>query len=217
MKIFEIIEPRTIEKIRQQPFDKNRVELQNLIHQEKYGKDDPNRGFYAKGRPSIHDPFMYTKISAQPVNLEDDGYFNYVQAIKPYIQSNPYLPRVYVIKIDKDSEGKAVPKYQMEKLFNLRELDKNDLDTRDEILRPISEKIFFEPPENPKGLFYRIGRALNFGEYDEIKDKKLIQALELIREVNKNDNFEFDLHRNNFLYRRGPYGIQLVIADPLAG
>lgn len=174
-------------------------------------RDEPNRGVYSKGRSNFQDPFMFTKISTRPVKLENDAYYNYVQAIKPYISSNPYLPRVYVIKTDIDSEGRAIPKYQMEKLFNLTDFDD------EEELKPIGEKIFTNPPSNIIDTLKSIRRALENGIYAGIKDKKLIQALQIIKQVHDSSDYKFyyDLHDGNFLFRKGPYGIQLVISDPL--
>jgi hypothetical protein len=218
MRIFEIIEPKTIIKQREKPFDPVYLDTQRLKHQVRYHDDYPGRGLYSKGRGNIQDPHMFTKITVKSLPLEHDPYYNYVKAIEPYISSNPYLPRVYVTKVVKDQTGKVFPKYQIEKLFTLDQISGNDSELRQELLNTLYKKLIRDPkPEDPIFLFKIIRSALQQNDFSRIKDSLLRQALSIIRDlVSKNyDDFDFDLHDGNFLFRTGPNGVQMVLADPL--
>lgn len=228
MKIFEIIEPRTVEKQRKVPFDLRSMDRHHEYHLDIHNKKDSGgnpeppagRGVYSKGRTSIRDPFMFTKLSVYPRSidyLEDDAYFNYVQAIRPYIASNPYFPRVYIVKLEKDERGLIRPKYQMEKL--LSRLDLGDNDTADSLLESINQRIFTKSScghrGDPERLFYLIPDALITGSYRCITDPLLKEALKIIRSVKKSGQFTYDLHANNILFRRTAQGIWPVLTDPL--
>lgn len=75
---------------------------------------------------------------------------------------------------------------------------------------------------NPK-MKYRFGLSrllkgvlTNQVPVDAIQDSKLKQALMLMKKVVKDGGGRGDLHMSNMMARRGPYGAQLVLTDPLA-
>jgi hypothetical protein len=49
-----------------------------------------------------------------------------------------------------------------------------------------------------------------------IVDTQLIEALNIVSSLVKKQ-FELDIHHGNFMFRRTPYGPQLVLTDPLCG
>lgn len=228
MKIFEIVEPKNVEKLRNIPFDVDLARRHADLHHDIYMQDDPKfsggpipgRGLYSKGRTSIQDPFMFSKISVSlktEEELESDSYYNYVNAIKPYIASNPYFPRVYVVKIEKDRTGLIKIKYQIEKLLDLKELG-NTPEERGELLRSINRRILNQPPLLPLNLVHIISNATEDGNFTRIKDPLLLQAIELIRDLHdKLPGSYIDLHSGNILFRRTAQGLWPVLADPLGG
>lgn len=215
MRIFELIQSKTITRKRPIRFNPGIRDKMYTKHQQHYYGNKPATGLYSKGRPSISDPFMFTKITARPIDTYDDAYFNYIKRIKNYMGQNPYFPRVYVTKINVDSEQMKIPKYQIEKLFDKKYLERH-FDMSD-VSAYLSNKILNDPSRS-EHLFHIIRDALRNGNYQRIKDKELVQALKIIKDIKdkSNDRFDYDLHDGNFLYRIGPTGIQLVIADPLA-
>jgi hypothetical protein len=174
---------------------------------------------------------MYGKQAHMPSNLLYDGYYQYVQAIKPIMDSNPYVPRVYSIKLQRDQQGYVRPIYKMEKLVPGNSLNKKilygigvRLFGNEEWFKAISSEEFEELesydlwkytaqiisngiqayPGKPKMLSVPI-------QFDE----QLLEVMKLIKMITiKNDNIELDLHSGNIMVRPGPIP-QLVITDPL--
>lgn len=229
MRLFELIQPKT-----------DVVDLDEPHDQEQLGKEWMDRvnnskntqGVDAYGQEDEEDPHMYDKINHFPSDLENDPYYQYVQAIKPYIGSNPFLPRIYVVKLERDPSGKVKPKYKMEKLTNGSELEIESLvalanrlfnqkfthntgnkstDVKDaEQFRTYASQILDSSVyENPH----------SGGDYIDttIKDKRLRQAMNIIKNVwESNNGFGTDLHSENIMFRTTAQGPQLVITDPLS-
>lgn len=163
----------------------------------------------------------------------EDGYLSFVQSILKANRSasNPYLPRIYSVKIyrakpvkAKDGEmytpmgGQYV--IEMERLHKLDELSKEELIA-------IAERIFPQWDEQGNehhqlsALLRAIGRAAQGKpELKQIKDRQLVRALALIHNIEKRkrniSDIEMDMHGGNYMVRRTPVGPQLVIIDPLA-
>ena len=60
-----------------------------------------------------------------------------------------------------------------------------------------------------------MNRTLHSGEYDEIRDPLLAQALKAIREIAQQGDFSPDIHPENVMIRPTSVGPQMVITDPL--
>ena len=212
MRISEIIEPTTTVKQQSKPFDMDKL---NKAAEKHWSKRDSSR--FSKGKEDPADPFMFNKTSLLPSDLKDDAYYNYVMAIKPYIKSNPYFPRVYDVTLTKDSEGKIIPKYSIEKLRQTEFWVDDDGslphgETQDAML----DRLFVDPPKNSP-VYFELSKALHSGDFSNIKDKLLVNALKLIQKVKEsNPKFNYDLHIDNIRYRVGPMGPQLVLMDPLS-
>jgi hypothetical protein len=84
---------------------------------------NPEAGYYSQGYQT-KDPFLYGKKAHVPTNLDYDPYYQYVKAIEPIMDSNPYVPRVYVVKLYRDQQGYIKPDYTMEKLVKGQTLPK---------------------------------------------------------------------------------------------
>ena len=222
MRIFEIMEPQEITVDRPRPFDTKVIMAPKYLkHQAKYHSDkELPIGKYSQGRTNIQDPHSFTKItSIDPDDwpeLEDDAYYQWVKAISPYVGKNSYLPNIRLIKLVKDSEGRVIPKYQIEQLFTLEQLAQGDEKLELQILRHISRRALYKQSWSVRE---HIMRAASTMDLTRIKDPDLRAAIRIIDDVSmKNFNFVLDLHYGNFMYRNlGSYGgVQLVITDPLA-
>ena len=212
MRIQEIIEPEVNVKQQAKPFDMDKL---NKAAEKQWR--NPEKGKFSKGKENSKDPFMFDKTSLLPSELEDDAYYNYIMAAKPYMKSNPYFPRVYDITLTKDPSGKIIPKYSIEKLREL-EYGPDDegnlpaLETNDALL----DKIFFDPPKYAN-ISHEIRKVALTGDFSNVKDEMLIKALKLIQKVKEsNPKFNYDLNINNIMYRVGPMGPQIVLTDPLS-
>lgn len=207
-------------------------------------------------------------------NPEKDGYLNFLKLLSKSdrMASNPYLPRVYNVKVVDDKQYYAV----IEELVDLKDMSEDELkvigdkafgdldqamrkyqDNMDAVndnntgkysqtpTRKLGENDATEvlpdntapmdnQPQQPqqqsmaprasnKKLTYRYGLSrmlkgvlTNQVPVDAIADPKLKQALMLMKKVVRQGGGRGDLHMGNMMARRGPYGAQLVITDPLA-
>lgn len=185
-----------------------------------------NPGMYAAAYEHKKRPGTILKIGKFHSSPFEDGYLSFVQAVLKNNRSagNPYLPRIYGVKIyrpqEKDGKELRGGQYvvEMEKLYKMRELSPEEL-------MVIGSKIFksWNDDENePWQLARYLGRAARGDRtiLDDIKDKKLLQAISMIHGIEKRkrhiSDIELDLHDGNIMFRRTSIGSQLVITDPLA-
>ncbi|CAB4133542.1 hypothetical protein UFOVP257_264 [uncultured Caudovirales phage] len=220
MLLIEIIEPRaTKEKI---PVEKRAL----------------GAGAVAKVYPHETDPHMVVKkekshkdkrsLDRFGIHSRNDGFAYYVDAASPYMQSNPYLPRVYIKNTRQAKNGIVSYTYVIERLVD--RFDSNSVTP--ELIDAIAEKILVDPYfvvratkfEKWSKLTDYIDQAIRTNNYSTIKDKKLIEAGNIVHEAIskfKNDwpqsdaTIRIDLHSGNFMIRMTPVGPQLVITDPL--
>lgn len=224
MRLYEII--NTVAKTR-----KMSVPFSIDTMKDKKAKADQDffntaKGAYAYGKENPKDPHEFVKSSFMPSKLEIDAYYQYVQAIRPYIKDNPFFPRVYVIDIKQDSTGLQIPRYHIEALKSYEEFSIRSI-------VGIGESLFndfhFEydlDDENHvydawNGVLMRVNRLLldivsGYGPTRAAQSPKLIQACEVIQEVlGSNPKFKLDTHSGNFMLRGTSVGPQLVITDPM--
>lgn len=230
MKLHEILD--TSIKYRGVPdYQENGENANNRYWNNK--EKDPNAGYFSKVEPKKNDPFMVRKTNFDPVkDLEQrDGYFHYINELKKskLAEQNPYFPRVYDVKVYKDSQGKARYKADIEKLIHASELSSEELmhvgkkmfndfdrgltrmsgDTDNSIVQALSV--------GKEKILHTINMLLDdsFYSLSYIKDPTLEEAVAFLKKLHKqNPKIEFDLKSDNFMFRRGRNGPQLVITDP---
>ena len=196
-------------------------------------QDDPTVGRFSQVKPDQADPHMVNKHSFDPIqDLEKrDGYFYYIKNVSDnnMAESNPYFPRVYDVFVHKDSTGKATFDAKIEKLERAADLSEDELllvanhcfnDFDQALDRKRGYAGFTE--RKAKTQKELILRTISMLLYDSmrhqgyIKDPKLAEAMKFISDLyKKNKHVDEDLHDDNFMFRRGKYGIQMVITDPL--
>lgn len=184
------------------------------------------------------DPHLVTKSTkTDAYNLETyDVYWYYIRKIveSKINEHNPYFPRVYGVtsyklksptnKIDAKSEMRNA---KIEKLESLHSFNRDK-----ELLIPILLRI-----RNKKYLMKYLNTDENFSDIngldimtfitgfvrddialrnddEHIDDKLYLQAIKFIRNISKKA-YNVDIHMDNLMIRRTPYGLQLVITDPL--
>jgi hypothetical protein len=226
MRIDEIITPQ--EKVTQTP---KTWAMSDLRQQRSAALNTNTSGYFSKGFET-DDPFMYGKQAHMPSNLLYDGYYQYVQAIKPIMDSNPYVPRVYSIKLQRDQQGYVRPIYKMEKLVPGNSLNKKilygigvRLFGNEEWFKAYNSNEEFEELESydlwkytaqiiSDGISAYPGKPKLFSVPVQF-DEQLSEVIKLIKMITiKNDDIELDLHSGNIMVRPGPIP-QLVITDPL--
>ena len=220
MKITEIIEPQEVEKKSYRDFNPD-ISRQTQASIE---LDRDNYGRYAKGTPDRKDPLTFRKTPHQPSKLEQDAYYQYVKAAAPLMKSNPYFPRVYKITVNKDSLGQTKPSYNLETLHpNIvnPQGDQQQIAHEQQVqaLEAVMDRMFVEVPKlqtGKSGLGRYLETIAQEQDYSNVKDPKLVQALELINSVAEKGSFNWDLHAGNIAFRLTSFGPQLVLMDPLS-
>jgi len=234
MKLYEIVTPEITTQQMTKKFDTVRMNTR-MKQFAKANKFPDGVGAYATGKVSPREPHEFHKVSNMPSNLKVDAYYHYVQAILPYMDSNPYFPKIYSISIKRDKSGRTKPKYKMETLHHATKFSV-------EVLMSVGNNIFdgFDDScttsfnENVRSdhawLFMRhlIKWVIIHGTMDgctyagyevnlTLTDKYLLQAAKIIRDVlQSNLHFELDLNPDNIMVRMSPHGPHLVITDPLS-
>jgi len=176
------------------------------------------------------EPETISKILYMPIQDPSvDASYTYLYTIvrRNLAESNTYFPRVKKIVNIKDKKGYILPKFIMEKLYQAEDFEPEDLYN-------LGNRLFtnFQHRLPKKDIDDLDSYALNdaFSKsikatyrktgIQEIRDPKLEQALDLIRNIvdsNRDKGFVFDMHARNFLFRPVPGALpELVITDPIA-
>jgi len=132
---------------------------------------------------------------------------------------DPFLPRVYEIKMTTDPKGARIPRYKIEKLHTYT-------DFSEESLLGMAIGLFpnFVPPiltgETEKesiwkAMIRQIDKMID-GKSVQTDNEHLIQAVEIIKSILSNTTALNDMHSGNAMIRGTPHGPQLVLTDPVS-
>jgi hypothetical protein len=175
------------------------------------------------------------KIGSTEYNYppERDGYLMWLKTIHDH--PNPFFPQIDRLKTFKREDNRLNRTHyhvKMEKLLPGHSLSKEEAQhilqqyLNVEITPALEQTIAkqsakWETPEAEEyvSLFAKILRALITGDNTpypvHIEDKHLIEALKMLQQMHR-QRFSLDLHTNNVLFRRTPYGVQPVFTDPFS-
>lgn len=167
------------------------------------------------------DPHMVKKSSNTPMEPgETEGFRAFIEYIvKNGLTDNPHFPKVYSVKKIVGRDGKYIDSYKTEKL-----LTRNDVDFEE-------FRDFVQTTIKPEHLTWKFSNAKNNREMmdylaDNIRHEcfeksniftldSLNEACAIIDEMVESLNGANDLHGGNVLLRRTPFGLQVVLNDPL--
>lgn len=168
-----------------------------------------------------------------------DGYWAYVRALKDHPDSgNPYFPKFregteYHQRSGHTMTNRSVLSVKMERLRQLNELSEIEIES-------VLERWFGEQWKKSLSVIYGIDvyeisswwnspafvlvdimrREIDsqLTSNSKLKDCQLVDALKFIKDlvIASRDGLALDLGTNNVMYKRSPYGIQLVLTDPVA-
>lgn len=201
--------------------DVTNVNLPNRkFKQSKSQEDSIGKGRYSTVRNDPKDPHMVIKKTKFDKN--STSYHNkdvYPQFIEALINSdqkmNPYFPRVYGMKSYNDKSDDKLHKFNIERLEDLRELSAEEMDHIMSLIMDDDVRKAWRI-DNERMLAWFISEAIKKNSVrKEIKDKNLYDALTFLSKFLKK-NWFLDLHSENMMFRRTPYGPQLVITDPFS-
>lgn len=186
------------------------------------------QGAFSTVKNDRTDPHMVKKHHYAPIHADDeyiDGYVKFVNYLIANEISVTNLPRIYDVKKISDPNQQYIYTYQLEKLTPVSEVG------LDEIISLFKRTVKAEIPDRfnneddahkAREILRMMGNmfetAVTYGDYERIKDTSVIETLKVIArflEVASDDDLGFDMaNPNNIMFRRGPYGLQLVITDP---
>lgn len=173
------------------------------------------RGRFSKVMGMKKDPHMVQKKTIMKVGnphpTQEDGFTAYIDLLLANdLMDNIHFPKVYEDSKVTDKTGTERHKYTMERLVELSALS-------DEEIESIGTTHFHRMVYSPESIAEKIDEACqnNYGRKTFIKLESLRDACEIVQEIAEASRFRLDLHEGNVMARRTPYGLQLVISDPL--
>jgi len=230
MKLYELIEPTVTKKNISARFDAERSKEKKDKMTSSWRPKSFSTGSYAYGS-TTKDPHIFTKKSYYPSDLDYDAYYKYIETAMAFMKSNPYFPRVYNVKLITDKNGRIKTSYNIETLKGPEEFSPEsilamgkrmikELKAEIEDIKNRYGRIEFDDIYLSKWIFDEIVNeiygAVRMRDFDNIKDKKLIDAIQLIRDViDSGNHFADDISTNNVMLRGTSQGPQLVLADPI--
>jgi len=162
-------------------------------------KDDPQKVIKGSGRTFMR-----------------DGYTAFLEALSknPKMQSNPYFPHFSNIQIFKNKNKLWPTKAYVVEMERLHKIDT----LRQEEQDAMKENLFGEFYQGPKWPVSRIvqhviSQSGEFATPEYVKDKNLIKAEKLVKQISKHNDVQLDLQPSNFRIRRGRFMPQVVIRD----
>lgn len=231
--LLEIISTSTKERSVSGRFKSDDWEVEDDWNEREKGR---GVGRYSVVKPGS-DPHTVKKSSKTPGMDMMDGYWKFIDYVIKYkLWENPHFPRVYSIKKIKDSTGDIMFRGEIEKLEPLKGL-------RFDEIKHLYEKIFGldELPslmKNTKGLGKEELAKLYIDRFAKdisqtakgivpnwIVDESFKNAIEILKKIKEKEKssgekairgkgFIYDIHSENIMVRRTPYGLQLVFTDP---
>ena len=187
-------------------------------------------------------PHDIRKISTGADRHELDGFYFYMLALAKHSDNtNPYFPRFRAIKIYTDRHGELgvgtgnrptdyiTYSAQIEKLTTLSSLSKTE--KRSILFRLfgdrqhrgknannfIEKQLSNHQPYGYKILgIIRMSLSTNLGIIKLIVDEDFKNAIKFLKEIHEYESVEYDIHDDNIMIRRTPYGPQLVFSDPFS-
>jgi hypothetical protein len=176
-----------------------------------------------------------TKVSNIVDNRwNQDGYYNFINKVRNYKNEthNVYLPQIYDVvryksKYTENNPGRPYIVVNLEKLYELSEFTE---DEQKLVLQKICGKTFDDPKfrSDFKWEYNHLGGDIPYIIANLLKktvkkepyvfkivDKDLLKALSIVRRLH-HKGYNLDFQVVNFMFRRTPYGPQMVLTDPVS-
>ena len=189
-------------------------------------------GAFASAYANEDRPEDVRKVSGQ--SSVHDGYMRFVKALKDSQEfGNPYFPKFREASEYKNQEDhmmmkRSVYSVKTERLQQLEQLTKSEV-------AAVMERWFGENWTDVAAQLHIRNRPVNGANYPSavlvevlkrlvksvqlgirLRDNELERAVAFIQKFSANDAADPDISMNNIMYKRSPYGIQLVFTDPVA-
>lgn len=194
----------------------------------KTGISNVGGGTYGKVYELPGDSMNVTKVARHPHDdPSKDGYFGYIKRLVQL--ENPYFPQVDELQLLKSrDDGTPFYKVRIEKLEQLATLEAEQVHAIVNRIfgRALSDEEYTQfvhqhvPPArrgkeaNSEALASFLESCVeNTRISATVKDPELIKAIQILRLFHKH-GYILDIHNENIMLRRTPYGGQVVFTDP---
>lgn len=195
-------------------------------------KNEPIGGWYSGGRPG-KDPHEYEVETWLPSRVNVDAKLHWIKAIKPYMGDNPYMPVYYSVRLKPDRSGRPRVESTMERLISMRELGSIEGAIPALAAKTFGNDDYYQREDMRVEDFMRMlnntyhdyERVLSGStssssnvreDYLDSVDPELLEAFAIISKLDRDYNFDVDMHDENVMVRNTSRGYQLVITDPLS-
>lgn len=180
-------------------------------------------GAYSVVTNDRSDPHMVRKYGHKPLKpdapIKRDGFEVFIQYLMDHDEmDNIHFPKVYTNKKITDTTGAHINKFQVERLVPGSALSIQE--------RAFIEEQNFEPNVlsafDDSEIIDGMAACVENGVVNAargkrtIKSESLLEACRIVREAIKaTPGSRTDIHQDNIMFRRTPYGVQLVLNDPI--
>ena len=168
-----------------------------------------------------------------------DGYYNYIERVKDLKADthNPYLPQIYDVERVEVRGKKPYLVVEIERLYPTKSLSSEEAELvfQNIIGRPITKddrariqtasgRHWRTGEPNPinwiwaaRNVMQSIIKQGDWGIWNDysVKNPELKAALDIVADLVK-QGYVLDLHDENYMVRRTPYGVQPVLTDPIS-
>lgn len=222
--ILELIEPEIKNyNMQNRRFDRNTSGAEVNYHS--LDNEEKKKGYVGAGQYSTvkkdRDPHFVQKTSRDSNVASIDGYWFFIKnVVDNKLWENPYFPRVYQFK--KFYKGKqAHYRAKLETLVEMSDLSKPEL------IAVVTRMVGYDPEDagiiqpyhkehKIKDLIGEIFKRVWDGKANEDMDSNMVSAIKSLKSMNEGPNYQYDLHKDNIMFRRGPHGVHPVIVDPFS-
>lgn len=175
-------------------------------------RTDIGHGAFAKVVPDNKNPHSVIKKSKVPVGQNNlfkrDGFKTFTDLLGiGDVADNIHFPRVY--KVDTITDRNKTQRYEfdIERLVPLSSMSRKEFEA-------IATANFEPAPKNVEAMAGIVDMACAHLDTSKIKSESLAKACNTLGRYARDYDVGLDLHSDNLMVRRTPYGNVLIINDP---
>lgn len=217
MRLFELIQedPFTVQ-------DTERKTLPSFATDTYRGKNYIDQGYFSSVFGHPDNPHDVVKGSKRFDS--EDGYEGFIRALAEdeTMRDNIYMPRIRTARVITSTKtGQKSTMIRMERLQQLKALSEREAYMI--LVNLIGRTNAFEYKETKevdtwqRALKYFLDmHSGNMPPSSDIINEDWLEAYNWVQRVSREKGWHMDLHSENWMMRRTPYGPQLVITDPFS-
>lgn len=191
----------------------------NYLGSDNNSKKNLDSGSMASVKQDVNDPHMVIKHNLSPFTARDDSYPDFINYLIENKIENIHFPKVYDIHKIYDRYGRYIYKYRLEKLIPLKDASLEEF--QNFRYNTFDDDHVFENRVSYMAIDLGIMMRELCNPYSPssklaiLKSESLKEACIIVRNMTKELKTYSDIYEKNLMWRRGPYGLTLVIIDPI--